>query len=244
MTDVGKYTPLMRICAYFIDQYSKQGLYDMDKIWILGLRALTELNFDIAAQPKTVRIPVSANKTVPFPIDYIRWVKIGILNNKGEINTLKVNTALTNYADNDVNRLTKLNTPDISDSIGSLDNSGIYSNFYYNDGCYNLFGVGGGVITYGECKVDERNNLIVLPADFRFDSILLEYISSPERDVDYQVQTCLQESVIAFIEAKLKLNTMDNFYAEATKSRRRIKPVILQSINQILRESDGMKLKA
>jgi hypothetical protein len=243
MSDVTRYTPLMRICAYFVDQYNKQGLFDMDRVWLLGLRALTELNFDIAASPKTVRLPVTAQKTVLFPADYISWSKIGILDANGQISTLKINNAFTTYAANSPDRVEKIDDSQINDSV-TLSGAPIFSNYYYDNACYNLFGVGGGLVQYGECRIDEKNGLVLLPPDFAFDSVLFEYISCPERDVDYQVQTCLQESIIAFIEAKLKLNSMENFYAEATKSRRRLKPVTLQYFNQVIRESEAMKLRS
>lgn len=243
-SDVGKYTPLMTIVSYFLDQYSKQGLYERDQIWLLGLRALTEMNYDISGEPQTFRLPLNGNKTVSFPNGCIQWTKIGVLNENGELCSLKINNALTKWKDQLDSRLQF--SPDINNSIGALANAPIWINYYYNDNFYNLYGVGGGLIQYGSCTVDDQNELVVLDPNFQYNDIMFECIMSPQRDVDYKVLTALQEAVIAFIEAKLKLNTMENFYAEARKSRRRLngKKVELQTINQILRESDGMKLRS
>ena len=75
---------------------------------------------------------------------------------------------------------------------------------------------------------------------------MFEYISCPKKDGDYQVETVLMESIIAFIGAKLKLNTMDAFYAEATVARRALegKRVTLQKINQVVRESEAQKVRS
>lgn len=244
MTDITTYTPLRTIVAYTLDETNK-SVADEDKLWILGLRALTDLTFDISGQTKTVRIPVLGNKTAPFPSDCLSWSKIGVLDEKGQVNTLKINNALTTYRDDNPNRLDYL-TADINNGGASQALVPYYANYYYGGGVYQLFGVGGGVITYGECKVDEKNRVVILPPDFRFDSIIFEEISSPERDADYQVMTILQEAIIAFIKWKLKLGTEQQYYAESIKARRRMpkKKFILQTFNQIIRESNSMKLRS
>lgn len=244
MTDITTYTPLRTIVSYTLDETNK-SVADEDKLWILGLRALADLNFDISGQTKTIRIPVLPNKTAPLPADCITWSKVGLLDEKGQINTLKINNALTTYRDDNVNRVDYL-TADINNGGASQALVPYYANYYYGGGVYQLFGVGGGIITYGECKIDEANRIIILPTDFRYDSVMFEYVSSPQKDQDYQVMTILQEAVIAFIKWKLKLGSYQEWIAECVKARRRMpkKKFILQSFNQVIRESNGMKLRS
>src|SRR5689334_6249321 len=102
MTDIQLYTPLKTIVAYVLDECDK-SIADADKCWILGLRGLADMNFDVAGQTKTVRIPVLANKTFQLPSDMLSWSKIGNLNENGEVVTLKVNNALTTFRDNNPN---------------------------------------------------------------------------------------------------------------------------------------------
>jgi hypothetical protein len=243
-TDIGLYTPLKTIIAYTLDECEK-SIGDADRLWVIGLRALTDLSFDISGQTKTVRLPVEGNKTVPFPADLLSWSKIGNLNENGEIVTLRINNALTTFRGNNPNRLADL-TADINNGVGNAADFPYYENYYYNNNCYHLFGTGSGVVTYGDCTVDEKNKVIILGVNFRYDSIMLEYISSPERDDDYQVLTCLQEAIIAFIKWKLKLATPNDYYAEAIKARRRLpkKRVNLQTFAQVIRDSGGMTMKA
>lgn len=244
MQSVSIYTPLKSIVAMVLDEVDK-SIADFEKCWVLGLRGLTDMTFDVSGQTKTVRLPVPLNKTVPFPADILSWSKVGLLNEKGEINTLKVNNALTTFRDNNPNRLENL-TPDINDGANIIPPYPYYANYYYAGNCYQLYGVGGGVVTYGDCKVDELNKVIILNLNFRYDAIMLEYISCPQMDEDYQVPTCLQEAIIMFIKWKLKLAKDYEYYAELTKGRRRLpkKKSILQSINQVIRESESMKLRS
>jgi hypothetical protein len=203
------------------------------------------LGFQISFEPITVRLPVAANKTVKFPSDCISWTKIGILNNAGEVSSLRINNALTTYRDTNPNRISQL-TPDVQNAIPSLLGHPFFFNYYDNGLFYNLFGVGGGLIQYGSCRVDEKNRVVILEPDFGYSSIIFEYISSPEKNGDYAIQIQLQEAVIAFIEWKFKLNTDQNFYARTIEGQRTLpgKKVTLQTINQVIREPNGMKLRS
>jgi hypothetical protein len=243
-TDIKPYTPLKTIVSYVLDEADK-SIGDFDKCWVLGLRGLTHLNYDVTGQIKTIRLPVQSNKTVPFPADCLSWSKIGNLNENGETVTLKINNSLTKFRDNNPNRLDDI-TGDINNGVGSVALVPYYANFYYNGDCYNLYGVGNGLITYGECRVDETNRVVILDPNFRFDSIMFEYLSSPQKDDDYQVPTNLQEAIIAFIKWKLKLASDKEYYGEVIKARRSLpnKKVILQNINQVIRESEAFKLRS
>lgn len=243
-SDISGYTDLKTIVSYFLDERGK-SISDMDRCWLLALRGLVKLNYAFAAEPKTLRIPKNGNQTVTIPPDCLMWTKIGVLNENGEVATVKVNNSLTTWNDQHPNRISNL-TPDIHNGVGQVASAPFYSNYFYNGAYRNLYGLGGGLIQYGECRVDERNGIVVLNPQFRYDSIIFEYISSPERDNDYQVPTYLQEAIIAFVAWKLKLDSRENFYAEAIEARRSSpkKKVTLQEINQVIRESNSMKLRS
>lgn len=243
-SDIGTHVSLKTVVAMALDEVDK-SIADFDKCWILALRGLVKLNFSISGEPETVCVPVLANKTVPFPAGMLQWSKIGIMDAEGKINTLKINNSLTTYRDVNPNRLSDL-TPQVNTSIGQLTAAAYYSNYYYQGGCYQLFGVGGGLITYGECRADEVNKVFVLNPDFQYDSVLIEGIMIPEKNNDYQIYTCMQEALISFIKWKLKLAPAQEFYDAAIEGRRSLprKRAHLQVINEVIREATGMYLKA
>lgn len=242
--EIDYYTDLRTIVSYCLDANSKsEG--DQDQAWLIGLRALVDLQYEFAAQAMTVRIPINANKTATFPPGVLSWTKIGLLNEKGETVTLKINNGLTKWRDLNPNRI-ELLTPDINNSVTAMSGTNVYLNYYFNGNYCNLFGVGNGLIQYGECRVDEQNRVVVLNENFRYDHIMFEFISAPQRQDDYIVPTALQEAVIAFIEWKLKIAPRDMYISAKVEARRRMpgKKVTLQSINQVLRESQAMKLRS
>ena len=242
--DFVPYTPLMTIVSLALDETDK-SYGDADKCWLLANRACKKLLYDFAGQTKTIRQPLLGNKTALLPTDCLSWTKIGILNNRQEIETLRINPGLTTFRDNNPQRLQDL-TPNVNDNIGNVALVPYYSNYYYGGGIYQLYGVGNGVITHGECKVDEVNRVIIFPDDFKYDSVMIEYIFSPEMSRDIMVPTVLQESIIAFIKWKLKLGTYQEWIAEQIIARRSMpkKKFILQSFNQVVRESNAFKLRS
>lgn len=244
MTDITQYVPLKQIVSYTLDE-TNESMGSFDRAWVLAFRGLVDMLFDVTAEPITVRLPVDGNKTVRFPSDYLSWIKIGILNNNGEVSTLKINNALTTYKDNNPNRISQL-TADVENGFQNLVTNPFYLNYFYNGTYQPLFGVGGGLITYGDCRVDDANNIIVLEPNFQYDQIILEYISSPQKNGDYTVPIVCQEAIIAFIKWKSKQGSYQEYMAEKIAARRRMpkKKVNLQNFNQVIRESNGMKLLA
>ena len=236
------YITLESIVSMAMDEENK-SFADFDRAWIFGLRGLQKLNQSISAEPATVRLPVLSNQTVPFPSDCLSWVKIGIMDNDGKVSVLTVNNALTTFRDTNPQRLQNL-TADVNDNIGSLTSSPIFINYFNNSTFFNLYGTRTGLITYGECRVDEKNRVVILSPNFQYDSILFEYISNPARNPNFMVNSLLQEPIIAFIKWKLKTGTRQDFYGEVTESRRSLpnKKVTLQRIQEVIRESVGMKL--
>jgi hypothetical protein len=244
MSGFQQYIPLKTCVSYFLDQYGK-SMKEFDRCWILAFRALTSLNYSVAAEPKSVRLPVQPNLTVILPPDYVAWTKIGIMNNNNEVSTLKINNGLSILRDNNPNRLSYM-TPDISNAMPLIAGFPFFFNYFDNGLYFNLFGVGGGLIQYGECRVDERNNVIVLDPNFHYSEVVLEYMSAPQMDNDYTIPTQLQEAVIAFLAWKLKLDTDQQFYARVIEGRRSLpnKRVTLQEVNEVIRQSTGQYLKS
>lgn len=242
MTDVTKYIPLKRVVAYFLDQYNKSGIYDRDRIWNLALRGYVDTYFKISAKPKTVRIPANPNGTFTLPVDYHKWSKIGVLNEKHEIATLKINTALTKWKGLHPDR-ESLMTPDVftGNNLCLFPN---YLNYWDGSNFCTLFGIGGGMDNIGEVTVDEINNIIIPGANYPYSDIMMEYLASPERDNDYMVEIVCQEAIISFIEWKLKLGSKRDYYDNQTEARRKLKPIQWQLINEAIRSSAGFKVKA
>jgi hypothetical protein len=240
--DIQKYVKLRTVVSYFLDQWDKSA-GDEDKAWLIALRGYVDIGFNVAFEPLSVRLQVNGNQTVTLPPDYITWTKIGCINASNEVSSLKVNTALSKLKDTNPNRVSYLN-PDVQDmDFGNLVLNPYFLNYYFGNWYTPLFGLGNGLVQYGSVVVDEANGVIVLGPGYPFNDLLLEYISSPERNDDYMVLTCYQEAIIAFLEWKFKLGTETAYYNRVMEGRRKDDPIRLQVLNDVIRSQSGYKVK-
>ena len=184
-SDISQYVPLKQTVSFYLDENSS-SMGEFDRCWLFAFRALCDLGFDISFEPETFRLPVNeGNMTVTLPPGYSRWTKIGVINASGEVSVLKINTSLTKWRDTNPNRLTAIapNIPDVDAS--SFFPSPFFYNYYFGSVYSPYFGIGNGLITNGDCVVDEKNNLIVLQPGFNFSDILVECIIAPQSNGDY-----------------------------------------------------------
>lgn len=242
-TEINKYVPLRQIVGYFLDENDKSS-GSFDKAWLLAFRALVDIGLDMSFEPKTARIPKNANNTVNLPPDYISWSKIGVLNANGQVSTIKINPSLSKWGDKSPNRITDL-APEIPSNLGQFGIASYpyYLNFWNNGSFQPLFGAGSGLLQYGSCVFDEPNGVIVLDVNYPFDDVILEYLSSPEKDGDYRIDLCCQEAVIAFISWKFKLNNEQNYMNRKIEAHRRLKPIRIQEVQDAIRDTVGFKVK-
>ena len=252
MSDYKKYIPLKEVIHEYIDEARlTQGEYL--RLWQIAFRGCEQLLLDVCAQYKTIRIKLNDNKTADIPKDYLKWVKVGVMNGYGEIATLTVNNKLTAYKDLNPNRLTDI-ASDTGD-IGDIVSNPYYYNFY-NDGNYEqLFGVPSGLMTAGECNVDEDNGVIVLDPNFGYDYVMLMYSYAPEKDDDYTIPFECREALIAWLYyrdnrgrrsvSEGQVKSMERDWINAKKlARKRIKPFRLQEAEQVIREGAKLVVKA
>jgi hypothetical protein len=186
-------------------ELSKQSDAEFLRLWRIAFKGFKFMGLNGFWQPKTISIPVNKNQTATLPADYIQWVKIGCFNHAGEIQTLRVNENLTTFKDTDSDRLKQIK-PEITELLPSFLSDAWFADgmSYYGDGedvcdTSQNFGVGSRLIQPGECKVDEVNNCVVLGTQYQYPYIILEYISSPEKDDDYGIPIQFELAMEAFL---------------------------------------------
>ena len=108
------------------------GSHEFRRLYNIGVRGIREFNTDVVGTFVTKLLDVNANKTVTLPDDFISFSKAGVINEKGEIVTLRLNNQLSNFNDahitkearfDGVPRLTTVTNPSIPYS---------YPYIYYN----------------------------------------------------------------------------------------------------------------
>ena len=87
---------LKTIVAELIDSKDSSS-HEFRRMYNIGVRGVREFNTDIVGNFSTKLLDVNANKTADLPEDYVNYSKMGVINEKGEIVTLRSNPQLSNY---------------------------------------------------------------------------------------------------------------------------------------------------
>jgi hypothetical protein len=184
----------------YIDE-TEQSVHKFFKLWQLCFRGMEQLGIDFFFMVKSVRLPVLPNKTVEIPADFLQYSKVGMPNAKGEVVCLKYNSNISTYADQINDRLSKVK----EGSIGTTNSWDYASSTFYNyNGLLgqNVYGYPSGSPFIGSFKIDTDNNLIVLDVNFKYDYLILEYVSSPKEGQEYFVPFQFKEALIAYLAWK------------------------------------------
>jgi hypothetical protein len=198
-------------------------------------------------------LDVNANKTADLPEDYVSYSKMGVINEKGEIVTLRSNPQLSNY-----NIGHPLN-PDRFEGvpgIGAVSYPAIpynypyiYYNFFVSNQSFNLFGLAGGGQDIGQYKVDEECGIIIFGPYFKYEKILLEYLGDGmDRDCDdYMIDSRAAEAMLAYIRWKTALDNpkkygqgimrdyKQEYKSERLKAKMRINKIVVSEFEDIQR---------
>jgi len=237
---------------------SEQSLNKYFKLFHLAFRGFEQLGIDFFYRVITVKIPVAANKTAKLPVDYMNWVKVGILNDTGGIIPLWYNNNLTTYADTNSDRLNLINDPQSAWLQWGWDgvNGNTWCN-YWNNGYTNVYGVPSGEPFVGSFKVDVDNGVILLNETFDRDYIMLEYLSSPVTTQVYNLPVCFREAVIAWlwwkdgnarpVKSHMQISARQNwrheFYNERRLAIARFKPHRDSEAYQASQEQSRLAIK-
>ena len=244
-----------------------EGSHEFRRLWNLGVFGMkAEFNLDVKGHLKTVLLTLNPNKTVQLPCDYVKYSKIGIVNDLGEFVTFKRNNQLTAYHQDYFNNATPLsNVPTLPTAAmlsglnggSSLYSQASYLNYNYGGTSFNLFGLGSGTADIGQYKVDEWAKIILFDPNFTYTQVLLEYLSDGEDDnEDYDVDIRMAEAVRCYLRwsdvvdrpKKASQGTVDRLWHNYSNSKRlarmRINPVVMNEIQNAERRSWKLVAKA
>jgi len=179
---------------------SEQGNHKYFKLWNLAYRGMQELGLDFFYSIKSVKLPINPNYTVTLPADYLKYSKVGVLNNQGEIIPLSVNNNLTTAFDMQPSRVSQTDDPTVV--TGYSPQGIVWWNYWNGYGLSNLYGLPSGSPFVGEFKIDEKNGVIVLGQYFSFEYVMLEYVAVPVAGGEYYVPMQFREALIAYLRWK------------------------------------------
>lgn len=175
MATIGQYS-LLRDIIFMYSEAAKIDDTKFLRLWRMAFRGFKQMGLNGFWQTTTANLPINDNRTVTLPSDYIKWTKIGQLVGN-EIVLLRNNQSLLSA-----------NSP----YIGAADV--VSSDFWFS-----------GYRSYGrtchrkdiEFKIE--GDAILLNTDFVGDTLLLEYLASPEDCDDFQIPMEYEEAMMDWL---------------------------------------------
>lgn len=181
---------------------SEQSNSKYFKLWHIAFRGMENLGLDFFYQIKSVKLPLNDNYTVTLPNDYLKWIKVGYMNNAGEVASLKFNQNLSTYGDLLSDRLAKVQGQSVILNFYSPSSPTFFNYYNVNWGYGNLYGLPATGGYEGQFNVDEVNGVILLNPMWLWSDLMLEYVSSPKENEEYFVPVEFREALIAWLAWK------------------------------------------
>lgn len=186
-------------CIYGYINRSEQSNHKYFKLWHLAFEAMTDMGLDSFYTVQAVKLPVNANLTVTLPANYLKYSKVGVLNQQGEIITMGVNNKLTTAFDLQPTRIQQTQDNTIPTQ---LNQQGVWWYNVWNgsgNGYGNTYGLPSGSPFIGSFKIDEANGVIVLSEGFSYSYVMLEYVASPQPGGEYYVPVQFKKAIISYL---------------------------------------------
>ena len=156
------YIELEEIINELLVEEGKTSENEFLRYFKLGMNGLKELNFDVSGGVRTVELIVDSNTlTVDLPSDYVRYTKIGVYGNDGDIHPIGLR-----------NKKSLIST--VANDTLSNDDELNPSYFEYSQ----EYGVGGGNNANGYFRVDLENSTIQFSSTLSSKKIIIEYITN------------------------------------------------------------------
>lgn len=206
----------------------------------MAMRGLRVLNWDVIGENVEVELPVECDMTVCLPDGFVNLVRVGIVNDKGELVPLTENQNLTMYEGGAGSPLSGLR--DIPNQLSA----------YHNVSSYSL-GVGS-YANYGTYRVDLDQHRIILNPDFCHSCVVLMYLRRTEKDSDYLFNELGADALFSYIDWQWHVNKsgISTYEKEVKKNEwlrqkrianQRIKNTTRQVMSQISRQATRQGLK-
>lgn len=244
----------------FTDNEAQYGHHlNKPKKRFIGLKAIRELNLDVARAIKGKKIKLRSNGTIELPDDYMDYVGIFILSDTNHLLPLGKNKMINisnepildhNYIPIlDHNGSEIYDSRDASNSFSTQPNTTAFQTQYPLNTQSGFYGIGGGRNMHGYYRVDYEDNTIQFDIAQEHEYIYLEYISNGLEGVNssrVMVPVQIADAVVAYImwnmaryqrgvAANEKLKLEQDFYNEKRKARRRMSKFIAEEARQSTR---------
>jgi len=191
--------------TYTLDQVIREYLFEIGenteakyaRFLQYGIATLRDLHLDVSGAVKTVMLDIDSTLGVAnLPSDFIRHIKIGVVDVNGHFHTLAEDSSLVSpYEADDCGDLTT--TQGTATGVaGFISSEWNADNFRNGEFTGRMFGIGGGHNRYGYYKFDLAKGWIVFNANTSLSQVCLEYLGDMQTEAfDYIVSPFITDAL-------------------------------------------------
>jgi len=188
-------------------------------------RGIGEINLFHGKLYTITKLDIDYNKlTAPLPSDYVRYVRIGVYNNKGQLTDLTINHKNVNIPAKDCSE----------ETVDEVE---------YSDTSYR-YGHRGGLSSYYECTINVKQHRIEFSTNLSGNDVYLVYISTGVNSKTL-IPVIYRESLIAYTKWKMETDVRmkdyykNEYYEEVEKLRDAQAPTLSEFIDAIYQSASG-----
>ena len=225
-----------------------------ERYYNAAVRGLRDLRFDVSGTPIVKEIDLDNNGMADLPLDFVRYIRIGLINDIGELVSYGENPNLALQQNTDSSGAPAVWNAQIA-SNGASEDISSYSGQYSNVSHVNNHGETIGRfygekarVVIGEFKIDTERNKLQVSSKTSRRSVVMEYMSDISKaGSDYTVHPYLEDAVIAYIYWKInqfktgigageKQYLKTEYYNEKLKASRRFSSKSVSILMQYARK--------
>lgn len=184
------YTTLDQVVREACMESDDHGLHNYNKFMLWAMEGLQEMRIDDFQEIKSILVTTTTIATLPFPVDMVKWTKIGeVSGDRVKVFTINNKIMLNHKTDCGVeqnNGKYKAKTPN---NLLPYAEDGHYFNGY---GLSTIYGYGNGVQGDGQFREDKSRREFQFSSQYASKDIVLEYVST---GLNPSGQTYVEETI-------------------------------------------------
>ena len=226
------------------------------RLYDIAVRGTKEIELDVTASPKTVRLTILPNKTVPMPSDLLNVLNVGIVNNVGQIASIVRDDTVTGFRKYATSE--SRTGEDLGFSTAPVDNTRLRDFALINSidggGSFKAFGAYQKTTFIGTYKIED--DVMILNPEFPYDYIIMEYMGTID-ETDASIPDIAEEALISYVAWKdsqymptgRKMNLTEKnmrrseFYNQKKLLKSRVHPFLPSEARQVTFDSEKLIVK-
>lgn len=174
------YTTLDQVVREACMEMDDPGMHNYAKLMLWACEGLQEMRIDDFQEIKSILTTSTTIATVPFPVDMVKWTKIGEMSgDRVKVFTINNSIALNHktVCGEEQNNPKYESKPNLDLNLSNSESLDGYYFYGYNSG-QAIYGYGNGTQGDGQFKVNKDRREFQFSSQYASTPIVLEYVSS------------------------------------------------------------------